>query len=153
MRESGASGGGSTPPPPRLARRDGASDQASEQSGKSEDELVAEALSSAIGDALRKPLAGEARARGTLTRIECGAKGLVFVIKVGERLLRLSAKSFEELHIMAFTSEAGSELTCGPRNLNSPVIVTYRTAPQARAKTDGPLVALEFVPASFHIDE
>jgi tetratricopeptide (TPR) repeat protein len=154
MRESGASGGSDDPPPPpRLARRNGAGDDASERSGKSEDELVAEALSSAISDALRKPLAGETRVRGTLTRVECGAKGLVFVVKVGERLLRLSAKSFEELQIMAFTKEAGSELGCGPRKLDSPVVVTYRATSDARAKTDGPLVALEFVPASFQLKQ
>ncbi|MBC7929570.1 MAG: hypothetical protein H7Z38_03285, partial [Rubrivivax sp.] len=152
-REAGTSGGNGPAPPPRLARRDGAGDEASEGSGKSEDELVAEALSSAIGDALRKPLAGEERVRGTLTRVECGAKGIVFVIKVGERLLRLSAKGFDELHIMAFTNEAGSELSCGPRKLDSPVVVTYRAAADARAKTDGPLVALEFVPASFQLKQ
>ncbi|HYH85526.1 MAG TPA: tetratricopeptide repeat protein [Pyrinomonadaceae bacterium] len=153
MRESAASGGGEAARPPRLTRRDDAGDAASGQTGKSEDELVAEALSSAIGDALRKPLSGETRARGTLTRVECGARGLVFVVKVGERLLRLSAKTFEELHIMAFTSEAGSVLSCGPRKIESPVVVTYRTASDARAKTDGPLVALEFVPASFQLKQ
>jgi tetratricopeptide (TPR) repeat protein len=150
MREAAEKDGGETP---RLLRRDGAAvaDKAGEQPGKSEEELVADALSSSINEALRKPLAGEARTRAVLTRIECSAKGLVFVFKVGERTLRLSAKGFEDLHIMAFTREAGSELSCGPRKNESPAVITYRAAPDARAKTDGALVALEFVPANFQL--
>ncbi|HEX8852792.1 MAG TPA: hypothetical protein VF754_04860 [Pyrinomonadaceae bacterium] len=54
---------------------------------------------------------------------------------------------------MAFTTEAGSELTCGARKTQSPVVVTYRRPQDARAKTDGALVALEFVPAKFRLKQ
>jgi tetratricopeptide (TPR) repeat protein len=159
-RESAGEGGGSGGQP-RLVRRDetdaGAQTQRQAQTppqpGRSDDELAAEAMLSAVGEALRKPLEGETRARGVLTRIECNARGLVFVVKAGERLLRLASKGFEGVQIMAFTQEAGSELTCGPRRGESPVVVTYRTAADARAKTDGSLVALEFVPANFQLKQ
>jgi tetratricopeptide (TPR) repeat protein len=140
--------------PPRLARRgDADSDAQAGRGGKSDDERASEAFSSSLNEALRKPLAGETRERGVLTRIECGARGLVFVVRVGERVLRLSAKTFEEVHMTAFTPEAGGELTCGPRKPESQVVVTYRAAADVRAKTDGSMVALEFVPANFQLKQ
>jgi tetratricopeptide (TPR) repeat protein len=142
---------------PRLVRRgnldpDDAAAQ-EKRNGKTDDERAAEAFSEALNDALRKPLAGETRSLAVLTRIECTARGLVFVVRIGDRLLRLSAKTFEEVHIMAFTPDAGSQLTCGPRKPESRVVVTYRAAADARAKTDGTLAALEFVPANFQLKQ
>lgn len=151
--EKGGGGGGDGQPPRLMRRGDGDSNAGApeaRQTGKSDDERASDAFSSALNDALRKPLAGETRVRGVLTRIECSARGIVFVVQVGERLLRLSVKSFDEVHIMAFTPDAGGELTCGPRKSES-VVVTYRAAPDARAKTDGAITALEFVPANFQL--
>ena len=120
---------------------------------KSDDELAAEALAQAIGDALRKPQEGETRIRAVLTRIECGPKGLVFVLKAGERTLRLTAAGFGGLHLVNFSQEADSQLTCGARKTETSSVVTYRAAADARAKTDGSLVALEFVPANFQLKQ
>ncbi|MDT5159009.1 MAG: hypothetical protein QOH51_3366 [Acidobacteriota bacterium] len=119
--------------------------------GKTDDELAAEAFNSALNEALRKPLAGETRVRGVLTRIECVPEGLVFIVKAGDGQLRLSSGSFKEIHILAFTPDAGKEMSCGPRKRESQVVVTYRATPDAAAKTDGSLVALEFVPVSFQL--
>jgi hypothetical protein len=155
--EKGEQGGGGSQQP-RLVRRgnldpDDAAAQ-EKQDGKSDDERAAEAFSAALNDALRKALADETRALAVLTRIECTARGqLVFVVREGSRLLRLSAKTFEEVHIMAFTPDAGSQLTCGPRKPESRVVVTYRAGADARAKTDGTLAALEFVPANFQLKQ
>ncbi|HEV3470400.1 MAG TPA: tetratricopeptide repeat protein [Pyrinomonadaceae bacterium] len=133
---------------PRLRRRAAPPvTEAPAAPAKSDDEMAAEALTEAVNAALRKPLEGETRARGVLKAIECSPKGLVFVVKAGERTLRLTSQGFEDLHVMAFTREAGSELTCGPRATESAVVVTYR--PDARPKSDGSLAALEFVPAGF----
>ena len=140
--EAGAGGAA-----PRLRRR-GETDEP-QPAGKSEEELVADALASAINDALRKPLEGETRARGLLARVECDSKGIVFVFKVGERQLRLRAAGFADLHIMSYAPDAGGDLTCGPRKPEGQVVVTYRPAAEARSKSDGSLVALEFVPANF----
>ena len=131
---------GGAAPPPRPA-------------GKSDDELAAEALAEAIGEALRKPQAGETRVRGVLTRIECGPKGLVFVVRSGDRTLRLAAAGFGGLHIVAYSQEAGAELSCGARRKETAAVVTFRGPADARAKTDGSLVALEFVPAAFQLKD
>jgi hypothetical protein len=121
--------------------------------GKSDDELVAEAFSATLNDALRKPLEGETRVRGILTRIECVPGGLVFYVKAGERQLRLSSSGFSAVHIIAFTPDAGKEMACGPRKRESHAVVTYRATADASAKTDGSLVALEFVPANFKLKQ
>ena len=113
----------------------------------------AEARAVALQEALRKPQEGETRVQGVLTRIECGPKGIVFHVKVGERVLRLQSGSFESIQLTAFTPDAGSEITCGPRKAENPVVVTYRAQADARARTDGPLLALEFVPADFRLKQ
>jgi tetratricopeptide (TPR) repeat protein len=149
----GASGGpGGEARPPSLRRRGEVVVIADpNNAGKTEEELVAEAMAAAINEAMRKPEAGETRALGVLKAIECTAKGVVFVVRAGDRTLRLSAQGFETLHIMAFTREAGSELTCGQRQQESHVVVTYRPSADARAKSDGTASALEFVPANFKL--
>ncbi len=141
---------------PRLVVREeekGSAERTPAAPRKSDDERVAEALAEAINDALRKPQAGETRVRAALTQIECGPKGLVFVLKVGDRTLRLTSAGFGGLHLVNFNQEAESQLTCGARKAETPSVVTYRPSADARAKTDGALVALEFVPASFQLKQ
>ncbi|HWS86374.1 MAG TPA: tetratricopeptide repeat protein [Pyrinomonadaceae bacterium] len=139
---------------PRVVLREEVDAKQAEEgagSGKSEDERVAEALAQAINDALRKPQAGETRLSAVLTSIECGPKGLVFVLKAGDRTLRLTAAGFGGLHLVNFNQQTDPQLTCGARKSETPSVVTFRAERDARAKTDGPLVALEFVPANFKL--
>ncbi|MFL6256501.1 MAG: peptidase MA family metallohydrolase [Pyrinomonadaceae bacterium] len=140
---------------PRLIVRDKDDDEkeAADNSKprKSEEEMMAEALAESINDALRRPQEGETRVRAVLTRIECGPKGLVFVLKAGERTLRLTAAGFGGLHLVNFSQQTESELTCGARKSETPAVVTYRPNADARSKTDGALVAMELVPANFQL--
>jgi tetratricopeptide (TPR) repeat protein len=149
-REAAASEGGESP---RLRRRADEGDapqpitvDAGEEAGSSE-----AALSLAIQEALRKPLAGEARVQGLLVRIDCNQKGVVFNIKVGSRVLKLQSEGFDNLHIVAYTPDAGSRIGCGARKPENPVIITYRAAADTRARVDGEMVAIEFVPATFQL--
>jgi tetratricopeptide (TPR) repeat protein len=140
--------------PPHLVHRgDLDAGQTPAQSDKSEAELEAEAISSTLNDALRKPQQGETRLLGTLSRIECGSGGLVFSVESGDRTLRLTSRDFDSLHIIAYTPQAGNQLTCGPRKIQSRVVVTYRAAAGGRTKTDGAAVALEFVPDNFKLSQ
>ena len=154
-REAYERGGGGEP---RLRAREevdadsrGGTNATPTQQGKTNEELAAETFSSALNEALRKPREGETRVLARLTRIECGPKGLVFVFKAGERTLRLTAAGFGGLHIVAYTREAGAELSCGARKTETPAVATFRAGTDARAKTDGALVAMEFVPADFQL--
>ena len=126
-----------TPPTPRLRRRG--------NTAPAIDPL------SYLEEALRKPREGEQREQGLLTRIDCDAKGIVFVVKVGDRLLKLLIDAFENMDITSYAADAGSEITCGPRNPENTVIVTFIPSKDAKAKTDGQIVAIEFVPKEFKL--
>lgn len=158
-RETAPTGDGN-PPPPRLGRRerspanekdeaDGAGEQSVSEGPSTVGMTEEQAMALAVREALRKPEAGETRARGVLTRIECNSKGAVFHITVGTQVLKLNAGDMSGVHFMAFTqTEAGGEIGCGPRKPESQVVVTYR--PTAKG---GDLVAVEFVPASFTLEK
>ena len=159
MREARAEGGvgpsGGGGEAPLLRRRDGARDgePGAGSDGEASDQRVEDAMRSALEAALRQPLEGETRVQGFLTKIECSAKGLVFHVKLQDRVLKLQSDSFNSLHIMAFTQEAGSEISCGARKPESLVVITYRAAEAAKSKTDGVMTAMEFVPASFELKQ
>lgn len=136
--------------PPQLLKQ-GEARQAGEQDSPAETGAMTpeEAMTRAMREAMRKPQTGELRARGVLTRVECNAKGATFHIRVGEQVLKLFGGNMSGIHFMAFTQqEAGGEVSCGVRQPESQVVVTYR----ARDK-GGDLVALEFVPANFTLEK
>ena len=105
----------------------------------------------ALRDSLRKLGSGETQAEGTLTRIDCDAKGITFVVKVNDRLLKLKTDNFEHVEIVSFSEEAGSEITCGARKTQNNVVVAYLPATDPHAKVDGLLKSVEFVPPDFKL--
>jgi hypothetical protein len=107
--------------------------------------------SSYLREALRVPKEGETRLQGTLVKIECGAKGIVFVVQSGTRTLRLLTKTFEDVDITTYDPKSGSEITCGPRKVESVVIVCYVPNTDKRLGADGILKSVEFVPADFKL--
>ena len=110
---------------------------------------VEDDANSALMDALRKPLAGETRAQGILTTIECSPKtGIVLNVRAGDRLLKIHSDTFEQIDITAFTTDVGGNINCGVRKPENPVIVTFAAA-KAGSKFDGEARSLEFVPAKF----
>lgn len=107
--------------------------------------------SSLLREALRKPRAGEMQVQGILARIDCDAKGIVFIVKVGNRLLRVKTDSFANMNITSFAASAGGEITCGLRKPEDDVVVNYVPAADARAKIDGVAKSIEFVPNDFKL--
>ena len=104
-----------------------------------------------LEEALRKPEEGEIRVQGLLTKLECSTKGIVFEIKQETGVLRLTSKDFDGINIVSFTSDVGGEITCGPRKGQDFVVVTYKSLKDAKAKTDGTMVSIEFVPKDFKL--
>jgi hypothetical protein len=100
--------------------------------------------SSYLREVLRVPQAGETQLQGTLVKIECGAKGIVFVVRSGTELLRLTTKTFDDIEITTYDPKVNGEITCGPRKLESPVVVCY--VPNTNV-----LKSVEFVPADFKL--
>jgi tetratricopeptide (TPR) repeat protein len=104
-----------------------------------------------LRDALRKPLADEMQIQGTLTRIDCEPKGIVFTIKVGNRQLKMKTESFAKMNFVSFTETARGEITCGLRKPENEVVINYLPAADARAKIDGVMKAVQFVPSDFKL--
>jgi tetratricopeptide (TPR) repeat protein len=117
------------------------------------DRNVAEPVdpSSYLQEALKAPAAGEVRMQGVLTQIDCGPKGIVFTISVGDTLLKLQTKSFDDIDITTFSTEVGGEITCGVRKIKNAVVVCYLPSKDARSKTDGIAKSLDFVPPDFKL--
>jgi tetratricopeptide (TPR) repeat protein len=104
-----------------------------------------------LRDALRKPAAGERQVQGMLVRIDCDGKGIIFTLKSGNGLLRLKTASFEEIDITTFAPDVAGEITCGVRKPENAVVVCYLPGSDARAKTEGTIRSLEFVPSDFKL--
>jgi tetratricopeptide (TPR) repeat protein len=122
-----------------------------------------------LREALRKPAAGETQLQGKLVKIDCDAKGLVFVVQTAVGLLRLRTASFNSIVLLTYDPEVQGDISCGPRKPENVVVVSYvpeaekRAKVDKRAKTDkrakaekpvevnGVLKSIEFVPSDFQL--
>ncbi|MCU1264275.1 MAG: Tfp pilus assembly protein PilF [Acidobacteria bacterium] len=104
-----------------------------------------------LRDALRVPGEGEKRIQGSLVRIDCDAKGITFVVKVDDRLVKLHTEKFQNVKMTAFSVDAGMEVTCGPRKIESSVIICYLPLTDPKAKFEGTIRSVEFVPKDFKL--
>jgi tetratricopeptide (TPR) repeat protein len=105
----------------------------------------------ALQGVLRKPRAGEEHLRALLLNIDCGPKGIVFNFKAGERTLNLHTADFTHLAFISYTGEVAGDISCGARQPANNVVVSYRPAKDPRTKTDGEIIAVEFVPKDFEL--
>ncbi len=104
-------------------------------------------------DALRKPVEGETRELGFLEKIECTKKGNFFHIRTSSKTLRLSNPSIETLSIKVFAADLGGvQFRCGIKPVEFPAVFIYKAKPDAKVKTDGEIVSIEFMPISFVLE-
>lgn len=83
---------------------------------------------------------------GHLVSIECAETGVILFIDTGERTLRLRRDAFSNIRFVSYTTEIKGRLGCGLRMPPVPVLVTYRLEKKGAAKSDGEVIAVEFVP-------
>ena len=107
--------------------------------------------SSVLQAALRKPGDGEKRVQGSLVLIECDEKGITFVVRVDDQVVRLHTDRFENVRRVAFSAEVGHVITCGPRKPENAVVICYVPATRARASFEGTIKSVEFVPKEFKL--
>ena len=107
--------------------------------------------SSYLREVLRPPAAGETQLQGRLLRIECDAKGIVFVVETPAGLLRLRTASFDEIELTTYDTNVKGEITCGERKPVNVVIVCYLPNTDRKVKADGVLKSIEFVPDDFKL--
>lgn len=107
--------------------------------------------SSYLVDVLRKPREGETQLQGTLLRVDCVGKSIFFIVKSGEKTLRLRAAGFEGMEITTYDPKVTGEITCGVPAGAESVIVCFVAKTDARQKTDGEIKSIEFVPKTFKL--
>ena len=83
--------------------------------------------------------------------MDCDSKGVVFNVRIEGRTLKLRAAGFDSIDITSFSPEAGSQISCGERKAESIVVVSYVANTDTRAKVDGTMRSLEFVPKDFQL--
>jgi tetratricopeptide (TPR) repeat protein len=108
--------------------------------------------SSYLRDVLRKPGDGEKQLQAILLRIDCDGKNIFFVLKAGERTLRLRTNSFEDMEITTYDPKVQGDITCGVRKPENSVLVCFIPQFDKRLKTDGVIKSIEFVPADFKLE-
>jgi tetratricopeptide (TPR) repeat protein len=112
------------------------------------------AMLEGIKTSLRQPLAGEKRELGFIEKVECSNKGIAFFIKSAAQIFKLSAASPQSIQIKGFTPEIERlQLGCQLKQVDIPVVFTYKENADPKAKTNGELIALEFVPKSFTLEK
>lgn len=139
-----------SPSSPALKKRetvDAAVDAQSQNSSPAYDP------SAALREALRPPQEGEKRVQGILVRIDCDAKGIVFTVRLGSGLIKVHTTKFEDMDISTYVPEVSGDITCGARQQENVVVLTYRPSAAGRSRYDGEGVALEFVPKGFTLEK
>ncbi|MGI9054774.1 MAG: tetratricopeptide repeat protein, partial [Pyrinomonadaceae bacterium] len=110
-------------------------------------------IAQGIKSMLRKPEAGEKQELVFPDKIECAGRSIFFIVKAGERTLKLKTDAPQNVRIAAFTQSAGAmQFGCGVKLPSLPAVVTYRPSADAKDKSNGEIVALEFVPEGFEFD-
>ena len=104
-----------------------------------------------LREVLRKPASGETQLQGTLQKIECDGKSIVFVVQTANGLLRLRTATFDDIELTTYDTTVQGEIACGNRKPENSVIVCYAPNTDKRIKVDGILKSIEFVPADFKL--
>lgn len=104
-----------------------------------------------LREVLRPAGEGETQLQATLLRIQCDAKGIVFVVETAGGLLRLRTATFDDVEITTYDTSVKGEITCGERKPANTVVVDYVPNTDKRVKADGIIKSIEFVPADFKL--
>ncbi|MDQ4120092.1 MAG: tetratricopeptide repeat protein [Acidobacteriota bacterium] len=113
-----------------------------------------EAIMRSIKNAMRQPLEGEKREIGFIEKIECNNKGMFFYLKTQTQTFKFTAASPQSVVLRAFTSEVEQlQFGCGMKQVDVPVVFTYKEESGKKNNTNGEIVALEFVPKSFTLEK
>ncbi len=134
--------------PPRLTNASGPPKEILNP-GNVEDARKA-AMMEWLRNALQKPSDGQKREIGLLDKIECTSKAIYFHLRTGTQTFKLSSTQGQPPKIGLYTPDLkGVQFGCDIKPIEFPVVFIYNDKPDAKAKTFGEIVSLEFVPMSF----
>jgi len=100
---------------------------------------------------LRPVKDGETRVLGMFRAIECQQAGVILVVDVDGRIVRMEAKLLSEIDFITYRTDQGGSVTCGALPMPQRVFATYRPKPGAPAQgtSDGEAVAIELLPDDY----
>jgi tetratricopeptide (TPR) repeat protein len=98
---------------------------------------------------LREVRPGETRVFGVFAAVECGKDGVVLRIESETRVLRLSARNFDEVEFISYRKGGPSGVACGDQRPLFPVLATFRAGGEPGRGVDGHAVAIEVVEDDF----
>ena len=91
---------------------------------------------------------GEQRC-GRLVSLECLDEGVMLLIDVEGRTLKLYSAALNRIRFVTYTADVKGRIECGARGPATPVLVTYRAKQNPHIEVDGEVLAVEFVPAKW----
>lgn len=81
-------------------------------------------------------------------------KEMFFHLKTQMQTFRLTAASPQSIQMRAFTPEAMQiQFGCNLKQVDIPIVFTYKPTSDSKSKSNGEIVALEFVPKSFILEK
>ncbi|HYJ91699.1 MAG TPA: tetratricopeptide repeat protein, partial [Pyrinomonadaceae bacterium] len=112
-----------------------------------------EMMMAGMRSAIRQPADGQKRELAFLQKVECTNKGVFFNMKTDMTVLRLFNPKPESLPIRVFTPDLGGvQLGCNASVMDFPSVVIYTDKPDAKLKTAGEILSLDFVPKTFTLN-
>lgn len=121
-----------------------------ELSPEEETALRAKIFVESLNQALRKPVAGEKRVVGYLSKIQCGAKGITYHFKSDDKTLIFTSPDFASLELVSYDEKSnGAAIGCDSAVTDVYALLTFVAGKTPNAKTAGEVVAIEFLPAGF----
>ncbi|HKX84756.1 MAG TPA: tetratricopeptide repeat protein [Pyrinomonadaceae bacterium] len=123
-------------------------------SGQGFDKEQSDAMMDAVRNALRKPGDGERRVLGTLDKIECDKKGVNFLIRSASESLKLVTSNPQALLLRSFTGDmSGMQFGCGTTGGPEVAVFSFKVVPDAKAKSAGEILSIEYVPKTFVLEK
>ncbi len=101
---------------------------------------------------LRAIQSGETRDLGEVQTVECSGKNMIAIVVAGGQTLRLSVSQEPQgLHFMSFVRDGVGRFGCRSTFPGLKAVITYLPDTKAKAKINGQLKAIEFVPQNFEL--
>lgn len=95
----------------------------------------------AAAELFRELKAGEQRTEGQLERIDCAGKGIEFLVRTGDGVIRFHADAFDRVEFITYRTDLEGKVNCGARTPADRVYVSWTPG-----SPDGTAVAVEFLP-------
>ncbi len=104
----------------------------------------------ALNEILRKSVTGEQRVIGSVQKIDCKKRPLVYTIKTATATFAVTSKDFDDLYLRSYDPAAmKNQVGCDANLASFTALITFKGLPDSKASVRGELIALEFVPADF----